>query len=69
MKRMKVERPYQQNEDGSFFFQTMITPGGQVGGQHYTREEIAAKLEEQTGQSGELEYDGNGDLWWVVDAG
>lgn len=63
--RLPVEKPYQQNEDGSFYFQTCITPGGAVGGVHLTVEEISERLLKSTGRPGKLEYDGER-LWWNV---
>lgn len=63
--RLPVEKPYQQNEDGSFYFQTWITGGGAIGGCHLTVEEISERLLKASGKPGKLEYDGE-NLWWNV---
>jgi len=62
--KMPVETPLEQYENGDFYFQTCITPGGCVGGVILSESEIVNRLQKATGKAGSIEYDGQ-KLWFV----
>lgn len=49
---LRIEQPY-EIKGNSWFFQTIITGGGAIGGQHIPLEEVCRRLEAKAG-SGEL---------------
>lgn len=59
-RRLKLEQPYQIKGDW-WFFQTLITGGGAVGGRHFSRAEVEAKCEKMAGAGALVEVDG---IWY-----
>jgi hypothetical protein len=65
--KRKLEKPSSVNDEGEYFFPTMNT-GWAVGGVHLSGFEVLSRVQQFTGQSGSLEYDGE-DLWFVPTVG
>lgn len=56
-----IEQPYQLQENDIWFFQTIITSGGAVGGQHIHKEEVCNRLSAKAGPGELIHHEG---IWY-----